>query len=94
MARLPSRHSQLRSAVRRCLYSAVGCCSHLRLIAFATAIPVGLTGIFLVLFSGYCEDVGYCSPKWWVFVGFALLGVAIVLGGLMGRAIRDYRRVA
>ena len=53
-----------------------------------------LTGIFLVLFSGYCEDVGYCSPKWWVFVGLALLGVAIVLGGLMGRAIREYSRVA
>jgi drug/metabolite transporter (DMT)-like permease len=64
------------------------------LTAFATAIGVGLTGIFLVLFSGYCEDVGYCSPKWWAFVGLALLGVAIVLGGLMGRAIREYRRVA
>ena len=64
------------------------------LLAFVTAIAVGLTGIFLVLFSGYCEDVGYCAPKWWIFVGLSLLGVAIVLGGLMGRAIGEYRRVA
>jgi protein-S-isoprenylcysteine O-methyltransferase Ste14 len=64
------------------------------IIALATAIAVGLTGIFFVLFSGYCEDVDYCAPKWWVFVGFVLLGVAIVLGGLMGRAIGEYRRVA
>jgi hypothetical protein len=64
------------------------------LIAFTTAIGVGLTGIFLVLFSGYCEDVGYCAPKWWVFVGLALFGVAILLGALMGRAIGEYRRVA
>ena len=62
------------------------------LLAFATAIAVGLTGSFLVLFSGYCEDAGYCSPKWWAFVGIALIGVAIVLGGLMGRAIGEYRR--
>ena len=63
------------------------------LLAFVTAIAVGVTGIFFALFSGYCEDEGYCSPKWWVFVGVALLGVAIVLGGLMGRAIGEYRRV-
>lgn len=64
------------------------------LLAFATAVAVGVTGIFFVLFSGYCEDAGYCAPKWWVFVGLALLGAAIVLGGLMGRAISEYRRVA
>jgi hypothetical protein len=64
------------------------------LLAFATAIAVGLTGIFFTLFSGYCEDVGYCNPRWWIFVGLALLGVAIMLGGLMGRAIGEYRRVA
>jgi hypothetical protein len=64
------------------------------LLAFATAVAVGVTGIFFVLFSGYCEDAGYCEPKWWVFVGLALLGVAIALGGLMGRAISEYRRVA
>ena len=62
------------------------------LLAFATAIAVGLTGIFFVLFSGYCEDVDYCSPEWWIFVGLALLGLAILLGGLMGRAIGEYRR--
>jgi hypothetical protein len=63
------------------------------LLAFGTAIPVALTGIFFVVFSGYCEDAGYCEPKWWVFVGLPLLVVAIALGGLMGRAIREYRRV-
>ena len=64
------------------------------LLAFGTAIAVGLTGIFFIGFSGYCEDVGYCAPKWWVFVGLSLCGVAIVLGGLMERAIREYRRTA
>jgi protein-S-isoprenylcysteine O-methyltransferase Ste14 len=64
------------------------------LLAFVTAIAVALTGILFVLFSGYCEDAGYCEPEWLVFVGLALLGVAIVLGGLMGRAIGEYRRVA
>ena len=63
------------------------------ILAFGTAIPVALTGAFFFLFSGYCEDVGYCSPDWWVYVGLSLLGAAIVLVVLMERAIRGYRRV-
>jgi uncharacterized membrane protein SpoIIM required for sporulation len=84
-----AKFSTALSAQRRRLLFAVAA-----LLAFGTAVALGLTGIFFVLFSGYCEDVGFCAPTWWVFVGLFLFGVAIVLGGLMGKAIREYRRVA
>jgi MFS family permease len=63
------------------------------LTAFVAAILVGLTGIFFAAFSGYCEDAGYCEPEWWIYVGLLLFGVAIGLGGLMGKAVQEYRRV-
>jgi hypothetical protein len=63
------------------------------LLAFATTIAVALTGTFFVVFAGYCEDVGFCSPKWWVYVGLSLYVVVIAALVLIVTAIREYRRV-
>jgi hypothetical protein len=62
------------------------------LLAFGTAFPVGLTGLFFLLFgaTGYCEE-SYpesCVPGWWVPLGLFLLAV---VGGLFYLAVRGAR---
>jgi hypothetical protein len=73
--------------VRRTLFAVAS------VLGFSTAIPVALTAIFFTTWAGYCEDAGFCMPKWWVFVGVSLFGAFIALFGLAVRATQEFRRV-
>lgn len=63
-------------------------------LAFGTTIPVALTGAFFFLFGaiGYCEDVGYCAPRWWVVLGLSLFAAVVGLVYLAVKGIQGYRR--
>jgi hypothetical protein len=65
-------------------------------LAFGTAFPVVLTGLFFFTFgaSGYCEDWGGpCAPASWVPLGLSLFGVAALLLFLTAISVKEYRRV-
>jgi hypothetical protein len=65
-------------------------------VAFGTAFPVALTGLFFFGYgaSGYCEDVGGpCAPASWVPIGLSLFGAAAVLLFLAAMSVKEYRRV-
>jgi hypothetical protein len=62
------------------------------LLAFATAPPLFLTALFLIAYSGYCEDVGYCSPDWWAPVGGVLIAPLVGLAVLFLLSVAGFRR--
>lgn len=65
-------------------------------LAFGTAIPVALTGLFFFVFGAtvYCEDYGGpCAPTWWAPVGLSLFGVVLGLLYLAAKGVREYRRI-
>jgi hypothetical protein len=62
------------------------------LLAFASTPPLLLTALFLILFSGYCEDVGYCSPDWWAAVGGVLIVPLVGLAVLFLLSVAGFRR--
>jgi hypothetical protein len=63
-------------------------------LAFATSIPVALTGLFFFGFGaiGYCEDAGYCAPRWWIVLGLVFFVAVVGLVYLATKGIQGYRR--
>jgi hypothetical protein len=63
------------------------------LLAFAAVPPLGVTGLFLFAYAGYCEDAGGpCAPDWWRPLGLALLIPIAVMIFVLGVSIHGFRR--
>jgi hypothetical protein len=66
------------------------------LLAFASAWPVALTGLFYLIFgaTGYCDDPGGgCVSRWWVPIAVFVLLVAFGLAYLTVESVKAYRRI-
>ena len=85
---IAKRDSSKPPNVRRTLFALAS------VLGFGTSIPVALTAIFFTTWAGYCEDAGFCMPKWWVFVGLSLFGAFIALFFVAVKATREFRRLA
>jgi hypothetical protein len=74
--------------VRGALYAFAG------VVAFATAFPVAVIGLFAFLFTGYCEESyeSSCTPDWLPLLGVGMVAVVAGLFVLTAACVRGYRR--
>jgi hypothetical protein len=62
-------------------------------LGFSTSIAAAPTALYFTVLAGYCEDPGFCMPKWWLLVGLSLFVVVVGLWFLSVKGIQEYRRV-